>query len=136
VLLAAAALLLPVAWPVWPAIASYGFSGTLGPAAVAWIAAASGALAATLVLAGAAVVGAGAVLALPRQEPLDKAVDVPSPGRTLRFIWARGPLRRTLGLTVTVAFSVAALPIYAVPWPQLPRSAGPQPPEHWSQPTG
>ncbi|RKR13781.1 MFS transporter [Arthrobacter oryzae] len=153
VLLGAAALLLPIAWPIWPAlllfasgifgpmltggissrlpsiagpeqrsqrraqswdVASYGLSGTLGPAAVAWIAAASDALTATLVLAGAAVVGAGAVLALPRQKPLDKAVDVPSPGRTLNLIWKRGPLRRTLGLTVTVAFSVAALPIYAV----------------------
>jgi MFS family permease len=95
-------------------VASYGLSGTLGPAAVAWIAAASDALTATLVLAGAAVAGAGAVLALPKQEPPDKAVDVPSPRRTLNLIWERGPLRRTLGLTVTVAFSVAALPIYAV----------------------
>jgi MFS family permease len=95
-------------------VVSYGLSGTLGPAAVAWIAAASDALTATLVLAGAAVVGAGAVLALPRQEPPDKAVAVPSPGRTLSVIWERGPLRRTVGLTVTVAFSVAALPIYAV----------------------
>jgi hypothetical protein len=75
---------------------------------------ASDALTATLVLAGAAVVGAGAVLALPRQEPPDTAVDVPSPGRTLGLIRARGPLRRTPGLTVAVAFSVAALPIYAV----------------------
>ena len=48
-------------------VASYGLSGTLGPAAVAWIAAAADALTATLVLAGAAVVGAGAVLALPKQ---------------------------------------------------------------------
>ena len=95
-------------------VASYGLSGTLGPAAVAWIAAGSDALTATLVLAGAAVAGAGAVLALPKQEPPDKAVDVPSPRRTLSLIWERGPLRRTLGLTVTVAFSVAALPIYAV----------------------
>ena len=88
-------------------VASYGLSGTLGPAAVAWIAATSDALTATLVLAGAAVVGAGAVLALPRQEPLDQAVDVPSPGRTLSLIWKRGPLRCPLGPTVTVAFSVA-----------------------------
>jgi MFS family permease len=153
VLLGAAALLLPVAWAIWPAVllfasglfgpmltggissrlpsiagpqqssqrraqswdvASYGISGTLGPVAVAWIAAASNPLTATLVLAGAAVLGAGAVLALPRQEPPKSAEDVPSPTRTLRLIWERGPLRRTLGLTVTVAFSVAALPIYAV----------------------
>ena len=40
--------------------------------------------------------------------------DVPTPARALHPIVGRGPLRRTLGLTVTVAFSVAALPIYAV----------------------
>nr|WP_235498934.1 MFS transporter [Arthrobacter sp. Leaf234] len=95
-------------------VTSYGISGTLGPAAVAWIAAASNPLTATLVLAGAAILGAGAVLALPRQEPPDKPEDVPSPARTLRLIWDAGPLRRTLGLTVSVAFSVAVLPIYAV----------------------
>ncbi|MBG6182427.1 MFS family permease [Arthrobacter sp. CAN_A214] len=95
-------------------VASYGLSGTLGPAAVAWIAATSDPLTATLVLAGAAVVGAGAVLALPKQEPPGNPEDVPSPVRTLLLIWNRGPLRRTLALTVTVAFSVAALPIYAV----------------------
>ncbi len=153
VLLGVAALMLPVAWPVWPAlllcasglfgpmltggissrlpsiagpsqrsqrraqswdVASYGISGTLGPAAVAWIAAATGPLAAALVLAAAAMVGAGAVLALPAQAPVADASAVPSPIRTLRQIWRSGPLRRTLALTVTVAFSVAALPIYAV----------------------
>jgi MFS family permease len=60
------------------------------------------------------VAGAGAVLALPKQEPPDKAVGVPSPALTLNLICESGPLRRTLGLTITVAFSVAALPIYAV----------------------
>jgi MFS family permease len=152
-LLAGAALLIPVTWALWPAVllfvsgvfgpmltggissrlpsiagpgkrdqrraqswdvASYGISGTLGPAAVAWIAATSDALTAPLVLAGAAVLGAGAVLVLPRQAPPDQAVAVPSPGQTLRNMSRHGPLRRTLGLTVTVAFSVAALPIYAV----------------------
>ncbi|MFF0902955.1 UNVERIFIED_CONTAM: YbfB/YjiJ family MFS transporter [Kocuria sp. CPCC 205316] len=153
VLLGAAAILLPITWPVVPAVllfvsglfgpmltggissrlpaiagpaqrsqrraqswdvASYGLSGTLGPAAVAWIAATTGPLAATLALAAAALLGAGAVLALPRQQPRDATVEVPSPARTLRTILRCGPLRRTLGLTVTVAFSVAALPIYAV----------------------
>lgn len=95
-------------------VATYGFSGTLGPAAVAWIAAASHPLTATLVLAMASVMGAAAVLALPRQTPPDPAVDVPSPLRTLAGIVRYGPLRRTLGLTATVAFSVAALPIHAV----------------------
>lgn len=95
-------------------VASYGLSGTLGPAAVAWIAAGSSALTAALVLAGMAVFGAAAVLALPRQEPAGRAGEVPSPCRTLRLIRRHGPLRRTLVLTMTVAFSVAALPIYAV----------------------
>lgn len=95
-------------------VASYGISGTLGPAAVAGIAATASPLAAALTLAAAAVVGAGAVLALPRHEPLHDRTTVPSPARTLRVIWRSGPLRRTLGLTIVVAFSVAALPIYAV----------------------
>ena len=54
------------------------------------------------------------MLALPRQSPLDDPGAVPSPGRTLVTIRRSGPLRRTLVLTVVVAFSVAALPIYAV----------------------
>ncbi|WP_246019076.1 MFS transporter [Arthrobacter crusticola] len=152
VLLGAAALLLPVTWPLWPAlllfasglfgpmltggissrlpaiagpaqrsqrraqswdVASYGLAGTLGPAAVAWIAAAADPLTATLLLASAAVLGAGGILALPRQEPPVRGVDVPGPVRTLRLMVRSGPLRRTLLLTVTVAFSVAALPISA-----------------------
>lgn len=95
-------------------VASYGLSGTLGPAVVAWIAAGPGPLTATLVLAAAAIIGAGGVLVLPRQDPPLSAVDVPSPGRTLLAIGRSGPLRRTLALTITVAFSVAVLPIYAV----------------------
>ncbi|MCP2256172.1 hypothetical protein LY13_004956 [Prauserella aidingensis] len=95
-------------------VASYGISGTLGPAAVAWIAATSSPLLATLALATAAIAGAGAVLALPRQSPLHDPGTVPSPAHTLGSIWRFGPLRRTLGLTVIVAFSVAVLPIYAV----------------------
>lgn len=95
-------------------VASYGISGTMGPAVVAAVAAAIGPLAATLILAGAAILGAGAVLALPRQAPLGDLNAVPSPARTLMTIWRSGPLRRTLGLTIIVAFSVAVLPIYAV----------------------
>lgn len=95
-------------------VATYGLSGTLGPAVVAWIAAASDPLTATMVLAAAAVLGAGAVLALPNQEPPHHPARVSSPAQTLSLIWKHGPLRRTLALTVAVAFSVAALPIYAV----------------------
>lgn len=36
------------------------------------------------------------------------------PARVFRLIWRSGPLRRTLTLTIVVAFSVVALPIYAV----------------------
>ena len=95
-------------------VASYGISGTLGPAVVAWVATAVGPLTATLVLAAAAMIGAGAVLALPRQEPLTDPGIAPSPGRTLVTIWRSGPLRRTLMLTAVIAFSVASLPVYAV----------------------
>lgn len=95
-------------------VASYGLSGTLGPAVVAAVAGAFSPLAAALMLAAAALVGAGAVLALPRQASVVEAAAVPSPLRTLHTIWTSGPLRRTLSLTVVVAFSVAVLPIYAV----------------------
>ncbi|MDR2256848.1 MAG: MFS transporter [Arthrobacter sp.] len=95
-------------------VASYGLSGTLGPAIVAWIAATAGPMVATLILASAAILGAGAVLALPRQAPVSDPGAVPSPARTLATIWRSGPLRRTLSLTVVIAFSVAAMPIYAV----------------------
>ena len=95
-------------------VASYGVSGTLGPAVVAWISAAAGPLGATLILASSAIIGAGAVLALPKQVPVAASGAVSSPARVLMTIWRSGPLRRTLGLTVVIVFSVAALPIYAV----------------------
>ncbi|MEX5259782.1 hypothetical protein [Kocuria sp. CPCC 205263] len=53
------------------------------------------------------------MVVLPRQQRRDATVEVPSPARTLRLIVRCGPLCRTLGLLVTVAFSVAALPIFA-----------------------
>ncbi|TGD30224.1 MFS transporter [Brevibacterium sp. S22] len=95
-------------------VASYGLSGTLGPAVVASVAAVFGPLSATLMLAAAAMIGAVAVLVLPKQAPLAQAADVPSPLKTLKTIWNSGQLRRTLGLTIVVAYSVAVLPIYAV----------------------
>lgn len=95
-------------------VASYGVSGTLGPAVTAWISAAAGPMGAVLVLAASAIIGAGAVLVLPRQTPVAVSREVSSPVRVLVTIWRSGPLRRALGLTIVVAFSVAALPIYAV----------------------
>lgn len=95
-------------------VASYGLSGTLGPAVVAYIATTIGPMAATLILASSAIIGAGCVLALPPQDQAADPRKVPSPVRTLSIIWRSGPLRRALGLTVVVAFAVAVLPIYAV----------------------
>lgn len=95
-------------------VASYGVSGTLGPAVVAWISAATGPLGAMLILAASTLIGAGAVLALPKQAPAAESGAVTSSARVLMTIWRSRPLRCTLGLTVVVAFSVAALPIYAV----------------------
>lgn len=115
-------------------VASYGISGTLGPAAVAGIAAVASPLTAALALAAVAVVGAGAVLALPRQQPVADVASVPSPVGTLQRIWRSGPLRRTLSLTVVVAFSVAALPIYAVAI--SPQLGGRPLRECWSPVTG
>lgn len=95
-------------------VASYGFAGTIGPAVVALVAGLSSPLAATLILAAAAVAGAGAVFILPRAAAPARSVSVPSPVRTLLWIWKSGPLRRTLLLTISVSFAVASLPIYAV----------------------
>ena len=67
-----------------------------------------------MILASSAIIGAGAVLALPKQVPVAASGAVSSPARVLMTIWRSGPLRRTLGLTVVIVFSVAALPIYAV----------------------
>jgi len=115
-------------------VATYGLSATLGPATVAWIAAITDPLTAVMVLAAAAVLGAGAVLALPKQEPPHAATKVPSPAQTLCLMWKNGPLRRTLGLTVAVASSVAALPIYAVAI--APALGGAPPPDYSSPPMG
>ena len=95
-------------------VASYGVSGMLGPAVVAWISAATGPLGAMLILAASTLIGAGAVLALPKQVPAAESGAVTSSARVLMTIWRSRPLRCTLGHTVVVAFSVAALPIYAV----------------------
>jgi len=95
-------------------VASYGVSGMLGPAVVAWISAATGPLGAMLILAASTLIGAGAVLALPKQAPAAEPGAVTSSAYVLMTIWRSRPLRCTLGLTVVIAFSVAALPIYAV----------------------
>ena len=87
-------------------VASYGVSGTLGPAVVAWISAAAGPLGATLILAASAIVGA--LLVLPRQVTVAESGAVSSPARVLMTIWRSRPLCCTLGLTVVAAAALSA----------------------------
>ncbi|MFF6836509.1 MFS transporter [Streptomyces sp. NPDC012438] len=95
-------------------VATYGISGTVGPTLVAALAAWASPATAALTLAAGCFIAAAVIRFLPHAPAPGKAADVPRPIRTLTGILASGPLRRTLYLTVTVAFSVAALPIAAV----------------------
>ncbi|MFC7847952.1 MFS transporter [Arthrobacter sp. NPDC057388] len=95
-------------------VATYGIGGTIGPGIVAAVSAWAGAAVAALILASATIVAAGLVRLLPYTPPVAGAAGIPGPVRTLRIMAATGRLRRMLYLTVTVAFSVAALPIAAV----------------------
>lgn len=95
-------------------VATYGIGGTIGPGVVAALAAWASPTAAALVLAAATSVAAAFVRLLPFAPRAAAAADVPRPLRTLQLMLASGPLRRTLYLTVTVALSVAVLPITAV----------------------
>ncbi|MEU0100352.1 MFS transporter [Streptomyces sp. NPDC006267] len=95
-------------------VATYGISGTLGPTLVAAVSAWASPPAAALVLAAGCYVAAAVIRFLPHAPAPSAASEVPRPLRTLATILASGPLRRTLYLTVTVAFSVAALPLTAV----------------------
>ena len=95
-------------------VATYGIGGTIGPTVVAVLAAWATPALAALVLAGATFIAAILVRLLPPSAPSNRPAEVPQPLQTLRLMLARGPLRRTLYLTVSVALSVAALPITAV----------------------
>ncbi|MEB3368898.1 MFS transporter [Saccharopolyspora mangrovi] len=95
-------------------VATYGIGGTAGPSIVAALSAWASPLAAGLVLAAGAVIAAAFVMLLPYSPPPVAASDIPRPARTLAVMLSTGPLRRTLYLTMIVAFSVAALPITAV----------------------
>lgn len=95
-------------------VATYGIGGTVGPSIVAAVSAWAGATAAALILAAATLVAAAVVRLLPYAPPAAGSTGSPGPVRTLRLMAATGRLRRMLYLTVTVAFSVAALPLAAV----------------------
>lgn len=95
-------------------VATYGIGGTVGPTLVAAVSAWASPLVAALVLAAATFVAAALVMLLPYAPPAADAADVPRPARTFVLMVTSGPLRRTLYLTMAVAFSVAVLPITAV----------------------
>ena len=96
----------------WDAV-SYGLAGTLGPAAVAGLAAVTDVLTAVLTLAGAAVVAAVITLTLPAD---GGAADRPvAHVRTVLALLVRhGPLRRVNYATLCAAFCLGALPVIAV----------------------
>jgi hypothetical protein len=95
-------------------VATYGIGGTIGPSVVAAVSAWAGPTTAALILVAATFVAAAVVRLLPYVPPAAVAAEVPRPAETLRLMAVTGRLRRMLYLTVTVAFSVAALPIAAV----------------------
>lgn len=95
-------------------VATYGLGGTIGPGLVAAVSAWADATAAALILAAGTFAAAAFVRLLPYAPPPAESSDVPRPGRTLLLMLSSGPLRRTLYLTMTIALSVAVLPIAAV----------------------
>lgn len=95
-------------------VATYGLGGTIGPAVVAVASSWASPTVAALILTAATFAAAALVGLLPYAPPPAAGLDVPRPGRTLALMLASGPLRRTLYMTVTVALSVAVLPIAAV----------------------
>lgn len=97
-------------------VATYGIGGTVGPSIVAAVSAwATPALAAHC-LAAATFLAAALVMRLPYAAPEHggNPQAVPSAWHTIALIARDGKLRRTLYMTVLVAFSMAALPITAV----------------------
>ncbi len=95
-------------------VATYGLGGTVGPTIVAAVSAWASPTVAALLLAGATALAAVLVRMLPWAAPSGTPAEVPRPARTLLLMLSSGPLRRTLYMTVTVAFALAALPITAV----------------------
>jgi MFS family permease len=98
----------------WDAI-TYGLAGTLGPALVAALAAATTPLAALLTLAAAAVAAAGVTLTLPAARAAAERVrEAMTVREALRLIATHGPLRRVAVATALTAFSFGALSVFAV----------------------
>ncbi|MCW8125524.1 hypothetical protein [Microbulbifer halophilus] len=97
-------------------VATYGIGGTVGPSVVAAVSSWASPGLAALCLAVAAFGAAWLVMRLPYSAP-EHGGDirsVPGAWSTIALMAKDGPLRRTLYMTVLVAFSMAALPITAV----------------------
>jgi len=97
-------------------VATYGIGGTVGPSIVAAVSAWATPALAAYCLAAATFLAAGLVMRLPYTAPEHGGhpQSVPGAWRTIGLIAQDGRLRRTLYMTVLVAFSMAALPITAV----------------------
>ncbi|WP_343733132.1 MFS transporter [Duganella sp.] len=97
-------------------VATYGIGGTVGPSMVAAVSAWGSPALAAHCLAAATFLAAGLVMRLPYAAPGHggNPQAVPGAWRTIALIAGNGKLRRTLYMTVLVAFCMAALPITAV----------------------
>lgn len=97
-------------------VATYALGGSAGPALVAAVSAAANPRIALVVLSVGTLLAGALIMLLPRDTRPRAADGAPAPGplASLRAIGRSGPLRRTLLLTVSVAFGVAALPVVAV----------------------
>lgn len=97
-------------------VATYGIGGTIGPSMVAAVASWASPGLAAFSLAVAALCAAWLVMRLPYRAPEHggDVQSVPGAWSTIALMAKDGPLRRTLYMTMLVAFSMAALPITAV----------------------
>lgn len=97
-------------------VATYGFGGTIGPSAVAAISAWASPSAAFYLLAVGTVLAAFFIMRLPvsRVANAGKATKVTSAIATVGLMIRHTQLRRTMYLTMAVAFAVAVLPVVAV----------------------
>lgn len=97
-------------------VATYGLGGTVGPSIVALLAAWLSPSAALLALAGATFLAAFFIMRIPKtgDDASDKHRQVPRAAATIMLIVQNVRLRRTMYLTLAVAFCVAVLPVTAV----------------------
>lgn len=96
-------------------VATYGLGGTIGPSLVAGLASAYGALWGAVAIAAAAAASTVFTLMLPKPiSHVGNPSAVPSAWRIFTLMITDSRLRRTLYMTMMVAFGVASLPIAAV----------------------